>query len=532
MRAPVTRGNSPFGRGEVLPLDAPLYQSRGGSEDMEMSRTEGMSVGSYSACFIALLIASIAPIWMVTLPPLADYPNHLARMHILANISSSEDLQRFYEIRWGIIPNLAMDLIVPRLSLLVPLPVAGKLFLSATLALLSTGATALHYAIFRRLSAWPLIAFLFLYNGIFLFGIVNFLFGLGIALWGLAAWIRFREASGWLRAAMFYAVTLILFFAHLSALGVYAICVLAYEVAAYAERKSGLGWLAIYAAAPLALLLLLASAPGANPGAAPPFEYGPLPFAASQKIGAFALLLRNYVSLLDLLTLGLMVWIAAFGWMSRQLVIDRRMIWPVAAVALAFLAMPYQVMQSNFADARLLVAVAFLIAATIEFRPGNALGRFFLIALFGLFGVRMAVLVEHWSNAERVHAEYQDAISQLKPGSRLLMSSVRDPQSHSHADYGPHIAALAVMEKAIFLPSMYAMPRGQPIVFSREYLALAESAPKPDQWAGEPATWQRVLRDYDFVIVAGVDRFAVPPPARLQAVFAGTGFTLFKTPRH
>ncbi|MCI3953039.1 MAG: conserved rane protein of unknown function, partial [Burkholderiales bacterium] len=123
-------------------------------------------------------MASLVPVWMVTLPPLDDYPNHLARIHILLNGALSESLSQFYDVRWTVIPNLAMDIIVPPLARFMPLEAAGKVFVTLVITLLATGSLALHYTVHKRLSPWPWLAFLFLYNGIFLLGILNFLFGL------------------------------------------------------------------------------------------------------------------------------------------------------------------------------------------------------------------------------------------------------------------------------------------------------------------------------------------------------------------
>ena len=64
------------------------------------------------------------PVFSTVLPPIFDYPNHLARMHLLA-----EGGDRFYAVRWAALPNLAEDLIVPPLARLMPLALAAKLFL-------------------------------------------------------------------------------------------------------------------------------------------------------------------------------------------------------------------------------------------------------------------------------------------------------------------------------------------------------------------------------------------------------------------
>ena len=54
------------------------------------------------------------------LPPLFDYPNHLARLGLL-----TEGGDQFYRVVWAPLPNLAEDLIVPPLARLMPLEVAA-----------------------------------------------------------------------------------------------------------------------------------------------------------------------------------------------------------------------------------------------------------------------------------------------------------------------------------------------------------------------------------------------------------------------
>src|SRR5690349_24835884 len=86
------------------------------------------SVPQILALFVALTLLISIPVWTHPLPPLSDYVNHLARMHIIATVRSNADLARFYEIDWQIIPNLAMDLIVPLLGQFTSIYVAGQIF--------------------------------------------------------------------------------------------------------------------------------------------------------------------------------------------------------------------------------------------------------------------------------------------------------------------------------------------------------------------------------------------------------------------
>ncbi|MBM3488403.1 MAG: hypothetical protein FJX67_17525 [Alphaproteobacteria bacterium] len=146
------------------------------------------------ALYLAFATIAMVPLFAVETIPLDDYPNHLARMHILVEHARTPALQTFYDVRWAAFPNLAMELVVVPLAALVPVELAGRLFLAATLVLLVAGVAAVHRALTGRWSAWPAAAFLLLYNDTLLFGFVNYLFALGLALLSFAAWIALAAA--------------------------------------------------------------------------------------------------------------------------------------------------------------------------------------------------------------------------------------------------------------------------------------------------------------------------------------------------
>src|SRR5437879_2217917 len=78
-------------------------------------RAPGFSAPQIAVLFAALTLLISVPICTHPLPPLSDYVNHLARMHVIATLSTNPQLASFYEINWQAIPNLTMDLIVPLL---------------------------------------------------------------------------------------------------------------------------------------------------------------------------------------------------------------------------------------------------------------------------------------------------------------------------------------------------------------------------------------------------------------------------------
>src|ERR1700757_4681372 len=84
--------------------------------------------------FVLLMLLVTTPLFSTVLPPLFDYPNHLARMHLLA-----EGGNAFYAVHWAPLPNLAQDLIVPPLAGVMPLEFASKLFLVMVFGLIAGG---------------------------------------------------------------------------------------------------------------------------------------------------------------------------------------------------------------------------------------------------------------------------------------------------------------------------------------------------------------------------------------------------------
>ena len=49
-----------------------------------------------AALFVALTAITSIPVLLHPWPPISDYINHLARMHIIASINNDPDLARFY----------------------------------------------------------------------------------------------------------------------------------------------------------------------------------------------------------------------------------------------------------------------------------------------------------------------------------------------------------------------------------------------------------------------------------------------------
>src|SRR3954469_25683043 len=152
-------------------------------------RVSGFSGLQVLVLFLVCTLLISVPVWTHPLPPISDYINHLARMHVIATLNKNPLLAQFYEINWQVIPNLTMDLFVPPLAQVMSVYRAGQVFIVLMFTLINSGTLALNRVLIGRWSLLPLAAFPLLYNFDFLVGLMNYIFGIGVALWGLAAWV-------------------------------------------------------------------------------------------------------------------------------------------------------------------------------------------------------------------------------------------------------------------------------------------------------------------------------------------------------
>jgi hypothetical protein len=90
------------------------------------------------AAYAVLVALTLSPLLFASIPPLVDYPDHLARMWILAHGSEN------YQANWYLLPALAMDLIVPPLGHIMPVETAGRLFIALTMVLPVIATVVLH----------------------------------------------------------------------------------------------------------------------------------------------------------------------------------------------------------------------------------------------------------------------------------------------------------------------------------------------------------------------------------------------------
>ena len=503
-------------------------------------RSPGISAPQIGVLFAALTLLISIPIWTHPLPPLSDYVNHLARMHVIATLSTNPLLSSFYEIDWQVIPNLTMDLIVPLLARVMNVYLAGQVFIVLMFALIISGALALNRALIGRWSTLPLFAFPLLYNYVFLVGLMNYIFGVGVALWTLAGWVAVRERVWPIRLTLSTACVVVLFFCHLSALGIYGIGILSFEISRLWERRrepwpgrivdfvaSGLPFLA---AAPLLY-------------ASPTMQLvSGVYWDQRGKTDGLMYVISDYS---DIVAFALvMVMVASTVWAVRRRILRFHPLVFVLIVvgSIVYLALPRVMFDTYMTDQRVPIGVAFMLfaCADLELRR-RMVRRGFLVVLIILIAARLIEIDLNWSQLSDSTSQFRSSVRRIAPGSKVFVAYADRSLGEDVRDLGlVHAACIATIERSALVTTVFTVAGKQVLHVRPEYrdyvdtqdgtpptvpqLIVAVEHPQP----GTPTFWLNWTKfDYLYVIFTE-DEALNPDPSRLKLIADGDRFQLYR----
>ena len=441
---------------------------------------------------LATALAIVAPLLVTELPPLLDYPNHLARMEVLAHGAGDPILSRMYATQWRILPNIAMDAIMPAMLDLMPLDVAGRCFIALALLLPFLGSVVLHASLFHRRSFWPLSAALVAYNQLLFLGFLNFLIGLGLALVGAALWVRTLQRPI-IRLATAFLFAIVIFFCHLIALACYGLLLFALEIAMATEARPGDRLITLPHPARLIGVAL--------PFVIPAFLYLHAPLAAAPagfywsplaKVEGVFAGFTAYSFILDGAALVFAIGTIAWCWRTARLSVARALLIAVAVLCVLYPFAPFATKGTGFIDQRLPPLASFLLfAGTL---PIGLSRRQRVIVSFGMIAIvsmRLLDIASVWYRHGDDVAAFRRVIAPIEPGSRVLAVMVTahdvpdfyDGQPSSrfflfgHPGVGRaalmHLPALALIERRAFWPLLFTAPTKQPLKVLAPYSSIA-----------------------------------------------------------
>ena len=502
--------------------------------------------------YAAALIVFLLPVAATEVPPLVDYPSHLARMHILSTLDTNATLAQIYASNWTVLPNLAMEIVILPLTAIMPVETAGRVFIALTMIMLVGGTAALHRVIHGTASLWPALAALFLYNLAFFWGFVGYLFSVGLFFLIFAGWIATAKWSPWLRAVVFSIAATLLFFCHLVAFGIYGVCIVAYEFRRWRETGGTSAaallryWLPIMIqfAIPAALWLL---APTKDADA--PVVYGTL----AQKMAALlspVLFSENSIDRLAFIVVSVLV---VRGLFSKTLILSNELKYPLFALIIVAVLIPSEIFSTWGADLRLPTVICCLFVASTRLRlENNRLAVGIVGLLVGLFAVRTGLIADNWRHHDRQFAEFRAATEVMPDGSSLIVAFADDMPDGLDSRSFWHMVSLAVIDRSAFVPTLFTNPKQQPIRVKPPYAAndvpllspfelsvLIENVTpgKADRWAHVGLTkkinriWVNWHQRFDYLLIVHQGTLTNPLPTILERASGGSFFDIYKIRR-
>jgi hypothetical protein len=467
---------------------------------------------SFSQCASALLATRAAwwialagtcavllvPLFLVDVPPLLDYPNHLARMYVLAFGAHDPILSQMYQQHWAIIPNLAVDLVMPEMLRVMPIYLAGRVVLGMTLLLPLVGAIVYHRVAFGVRSYWPLAAALTAYNALFILGFMNFQLSLGMALLVAAGWLRWRDGHPMAVALGGAMATTAIFFMHVFGLLFLAVLLGTEELAWLWQNRSD---------RPALLTRLLRHGPSGLVDFLPPVVlYALAPLSEAGSAVGWLSWWRKLLGLLEPLIAydGPGDWLAALAflgmlqvlWRSGRLRATPGVGGAIVSLLALYLACPFIMMDTGFIDARIPIMLGLLMFAGLRPQALSPRARRAIAAVLALtFLARTARVADVWLDHNRDLAEFRQVTAGVAPGSRVLVVSVDPDGAPNYWDNVPtgrripgffrldfHLPALLTIEHRAFIPYLFTVAAKQPMQVRPPFDRISVPQGQPPDW--------------------------------------------------
>jgi hypothetical protein len=426
-------------------------------------------------CLLLCLVLLALPIVLVQWLPIFDYPNHLARAHVIDRLAGSAVFAAHMHTTNFLIPNVLADLLVLALIPFGGVLMAGKALLVATFALTLTGVHAVNRVLTGQFSPWPLLAAALLYNEGFFWGFLNYNLGLGLLLWGVMVWLVLQGRTAGERMVVGACFALLIFLAHLVAFGLYAVAVAVIELRR--PNSARLAQAAAQFVPPLVIFLTLS--PAGDLQLVALFD-----FSITGKVMPFARILSSGNPILDFATLAALGGVVATGLLGGLARCQGTLLLLAATFLVLVATMPFSMLGSYFLDSRIIFAFALMFAASLTPR-GRISSAGIAVIVLVIVGGRSLGLMADWREQEAEYAALVAALDRVPPGS-VVVTTVQYPfelgdwvmtrrvkPSHEHS------TLYATIRNDVLVPNIFARQGQNPLVFDSPLEDLDRLARNP-----------------------------------------------------
>lgn len=389
---------------------------------------------------LLIAAAAILPFLFVAIPPLTDAPGHLAQFAIQAAPADSP-LRHFYGFHWALRLNLGTDVLVEALRHAIGLKPAFWL-VSAAIPALTALAVLVPAKVSNPLPAagasWALA---FCYSGAFLYGLLNYVLAMALALLAFAGWIALERRRA-LRESLCWIAIPALMIAHAIGGALLPAMIFARTVA---KRDVPLRERLIELRPLLALIpvILIWKLTGSGGGLSIRYDF-------AGKATAIVTALRDQNRLFDIASAALILLVPIVGRLiGARYARENGAV--VLIVALLFLVTPNELNGSSAADMRLIPPLAILMLVLQDWSGvAPRARRIILGAGIALVAVRLAATTESFAGYAQSYRAESAALPHIAPGARVL-ALVDHPCRASRSWRGhrlDHLPSLATVDRA------------------------------------------------------------------------------------
>ena len=487
----------------------------------------------------ALIAASVIPLLWPSLPPLIDLPGHMARYRVQLGLADSPWLQLYYGFEWAPVGNLGVDLLVQALAPLLGLKPAVKLITLLIPALFVGGMLAVAREVHGRFPPTAAFALPLAYSTPFLYGFLNYMLSVALALLAFALWLRLGRTDRLrVRGLVFVPVALLLYFTHIYGWGVLGLLCFGSEVVRARDREK-LGWTraALKGALPCMALAapvlpLLAAAKDAGGQS---FQGW---FDLRTKFEWLLSPLRDRWKLLDFPAGILCFAMILFARIHPGLRFSRTLAAGALLMAAACLLLPFYMLNSALADMRLLpVALATgLLAIDCPDRAPPHLARNLALAALAFTAVRTVGTTASFAIAAGEQEERLEQIASLPLGTRLAALVGSDCDDPWPLIRDGHLASMITVRRDGFSNDQWSGPGinllhvryRPPGRFAADPWQMVQGKECVRTWTLDEALSELPRESFDYLWLLNTEE---PDPSRLggmQMVWRNEGSRLYR----
>jgi hypothetical protein len=366
------------------------------------------------------------------------------------------------------------------------------------------------------------------FNEAFIKGFINFLFGVGLAMWCIGFWILMRNTKPCFKIALFSILSSLILISHLFAFGFYAVIISTYEIGIFLKKKNiAFNQLAINYCQFILPLILYHFSPTSSSKAN--IEYSSI----RTKLFVYPFTLFSHYSWkLNLLTVISLLVIIGVGFYLKKIKFDKSMILPIIVLTIIYLIIPRTLSSGSNVDWRLLIPLTLIISSSINLSTNsNKIINICLASLLLLiFLLHLSTITVKWASMQNEYQEISHTLEKINEGSRIFTARgyYSDEDYRKNTIAFMHFPTYAIIWKSAFVPSLFAFETQQPVRFNKDYIDIVNHTSSPVYNPTQEIDWDTVIKQYDYVLLARKELIEKIPLSSLSAIYQGKNNTLYK----